>query len=94
VIDLPFKRGARDAPIEYPDGGEIDAILKSIDRTLPAGQRDYAMFALMFNTGARVQEILNLRRRDVRFDAPCRFGSWGRATRFACVPYGLRQPPA
>jgi integrase len=62
VIALPFKRGARDAPMEYPDGGEIDAILKSIDRTLPAGQRDYAMFALMFNTGARVQEILNLRR--------------------------------
>jgi site-specific recombinase XerD len=27
------------------------------------GRRDYALFALMFNTGARVQEVLDLRRR-------------------------------
>ena len=60
VINLPFKRGARDAPIEYPDGAEMNALLESIDRTRPAGQRDYALFALMFNTGARVQEILAL----------------------------------
>jgi integrase/recombinase XerD len=86
VIHLPFKRGARDAPIEYPDGGEIDAILKSIDRTRPAGQRDYALFALMFNTGARVQEILNLRRRDVRFDAPCQVRLVGKGNKIRLCP--------
>jgi site-specific recombinase XerD len=72
--------------MEYPDGGEIDAILKSIDRTLPAGQRDYAMFALMFNTGARVQEILNLRRRDVRFDAPCQVRLVGKGNKIRLCP--------
>ena len=44
--------------------------MKSIDRTTVAGRRDYALFALMFNTGARVQEILDLRASDVRLEPP------------------------
>ena len=63
VIGLPFKHGARDAPIEYLERAEMEALLKSIDRSTALGRRDYALFALMFNTGARVQEVLNLRRR-------------------------------
>lgn len=70
VISLPYKRGAREAPIEYLERGEIEAVLQSIDRSNPRGRRDYALFALMFNTGARVQEALDVRRRDVRLDAP------------------------
>lgn len=75
VLAVPFRRGARDAPIEYLESTELDALLKSIDRSRPAGQRDYALFALMFNTGARVQELLNLRRRDVRLVADRRNGA-------------------
>ena len=71
MIGLPFKHGARDAPIEYLERAEMEALLKSIDRNTPLGRRDYTLFALMFNTGARVQEVLNLRRRDARLDAPC-----------------------
>jgi integrase/recombinase XerD len=84
VINLPFKRGARSAPIEYPDGAEMNALLKVIDRTRPGGQRDYALFAVMFNTGARVQEVLNLRRRDVRLDAPCQVRLLGKG-RVCCI---------
>lgn len=70
VLGVPFKRGARCAPIEYLEQQEVEALLKAIDRTTPAGQRDHALFALMFNTGARVQEILDLRVSDVRLDPP------------------------
>ena len=70
IIGTPFKRGAREAPIEYLERGEMDALLRSIDRSTRLGRRDYALFALMFNTGARVQEVLDLRVRDVRLDAP------------------------
>lgn len=88
MISLPFKRSTRDAPIEYPDGAEMNALLKSIDRTRPGGQHDYALFAPMFNTGARVQEVLNLRRRDVRLDAPGQVRLLGGATRSGCAPIG------
>ena len=70
VLGIPFKRGARAAPIEYLEKTEIEILLAGIDRSTLSGQRDYAMFSLMFNTGARVQEILNLRVRDVRLESP------------------------
>jgi len=40
VIGLPFKHGARDAPIEYLERAEMEALLKSIDRTTALGRRD------------------------------------------------------
>jgi integrase/recombinase XerD len=70
VLALPFKRGAQRVPIDYLELDEVEALLGNIDRTKPAGQRDYALFALMLNTGARVQEILNFKVRDVRFAPP------------------------
>jgi integrase/recombinase XerD len=54
----------------YLEPSEVDALLKSIDRSTRSGPRDYALFALMLNTGARVQEILNLRLSDVRTEPP------------------------
>jgi integrase/recombinase XerD len=70
VLGVPFKRGARNAPIEYLEPGEVEALLKSIDRSTPLGKRDYALFAVMLNTGARVQEILDLRPCDIRTEPP------------------------
>ncbi|MCU4162317.1 tyrosine-type recombinase/integrase, partial [Acidiphilium sp. AL] len=70
VLGVPFKRGARNTPIEYLEPEEVEALLKSIDRSTPSGKRDYALFALMLNTGGRVQEILDLRLRDIRTEPP------------------------
>lgn len=86
VIGLPFKRGARELPIEYLEGAEVAALLKVIDRSTRLGQRDYALFALMFNTGARVQEVLNLRRRDVRFDSPSQVRLLGKGNKVRLCP--------
>jgi integrase/recombinase XerD len=86
VLNIRFKRGARDAPIEYLDGEELDAMFNGIDRTRSSGKRDYAMFALMFNTGARVQEVLNLRRGDVRLDAPRQVRLLGKGNKLRLCP--------
>lgn len=86
VLGIPFKRGAREAPIEYLEKSEIEALLASIDRTPWSGQRDYALFALMFNTGARVQEVLNLRVRDLRLDSPCQVRLQGKGNKVRLCP--------
>jgi len=70
IIGMPFKRGAVEAPIEYLDRAELDALLKSIDRSTELGRRDYALFAFMLNTGARIQEALDVRVADIRLEAP------------------------
>ena len=83
---LSFKRGAKTAPIEYLDKAEVEALLAAIDQKSPAGQRDYAMFSLMFNTGARVQEILDLRACDVRVDPPCQVRLVGKGSKARLCP--------
>ena len=63
VLAIPFKRtGSR--PIQYLEYDEIQAVLASVDRATADGRRDYALLATMFNTGARVQEIVTLCVRD------------------------------
>lgn len=86
VLGIPFKRGARAEPIEYLEKTEIEVLLAGIDRKTPAGRRDYAMFSLMFNTGARVQEILDLRVRDVRFEPPCQVRLSGKGKKIRLCP--------
>lgn len=86
ILNVPFKRGARDAPIEYFESRELEALFKSIDRTSPSGMRDYALFALMFNTGARVQEILNLTVQDLRLEAPSQVRLHGKGNKMRLCP--------
>ena len=86
VLNIPFKRGARQLLIEYPESGDIQALMSHIDRRTPTGQRDYALFALMFNTGARVQEVLNLRIRDLRLDPPEQVRLHGKGDKIRLCP--------
>jgi site-specific recombinase XerD len=69
LLGIPFKR-ARPRPIAYLEYDEIAAVLASVDRSTRAGRRDYALLATMFNTGARVQEILDVRARDLQLTKP------------------------
>jgi site-specific recombinase XerD len=86
ILNIPFKRGARQIPVEYPESSDIRALLEHIDRRTPAGQRDYALFALMCNTGARVQEILSLRVRDLRLDPPEQVRLHGKGEKIRLCP--------
>jgi integrase/recombinase XerD len=83
VLSIPFKRASQRI-IDYLEREEIESILKMIDRTTPQGTRDYALLAIMFNTGGRVQEIVDLRVCDLQLTKPFQvrlFGK-GRKERF------------
>ena len=58
LLAVPFKR-ARQRVVEYLEADELRALLGAPDRTTPAGRRDHALLLALFNTGARVQEILD-----------------------------------
>ncbi len=59
ILGVPFKR-TQTGPINYLGEEEIRAVLGCVPRTTRAGCRDYALLALFFNTGARVQEVVDL----------------------------------
>jgi integrase/recombinase XerC len=48
----------------------INYVFAYADRYNADGQRDHALFNFLYNTGARIQEALNVRPQDIRFEAP------------------------
>ena len=69
ILQIPFKRAGQRS-IEYLEYDEIEAVLSTVDRTTGDGRRDYALLATMFNTGARVQELLDIRAGDLQLNKP------------------------
>jgi len=67
VLYIPFKKGP-DKLLGYLSEEELRAILAQPDRTTPRGRRDYLALAVLYDTGARVQELVSLRPADFRFD--------------------------
>jgi site-specific recombinase XerD len=85
VLGIPFKR-ARQRVIDYLEYEEIESILQVIDRTTAQGARDYALLATMFNTGARVQEIADLRFRDLQLNKPFQVRLFGKGRKERYCP--------
>jgi integrase/recombinase XerD len=69
LLAVPFKR-ATVRVVEYLEGAEFQALLGAVDRTTRDGRRDHALLLILFNTGARVQEVLDLCPRDLQLEAP------------------------
>ena len=59
ILRIPTKK-APTAEVNYLEADEVTAILKQPDRSTLEGQRDHALLALLYNTGARIQEALDL----------------------------------
>ena len=85
VLGIPFKH-APERAIDYLEREEIDSILKAIDRTTPRGRRDYALLATMFNTGARVQEVADLRASDLQLTKPFQVRLFGKGRKERYCP--------
>jgi integrase/recombinase XerD len=85
VLGIPFKRAPQRA-IDYLEREEIESILKAIDRSTPQGTRDYALLATMFNTGARVQEIADLRTCDLQLARPFQVRLFGKGKKERYCP--------
>ena len=85
VLGIPFKRAPQRA-IDYLEYEEIDSILKAINRTTLRGARNYALLATMFNTGARVQEIADLRACDLQLTKPFQLRLFGKGRKERYCP--------
>lgn len=69
LLAIPFKR-ARQRIVEYLEEEELSAMLQAPDRHTADGRRDHALLLTLFNTGARVQEFLDIRPRDLQLVRP------------------------
>jgi len=85
ILAIPFKR-ARQRSIEYLEEDELEAVLSTVNRATPEGRRDYALLAILFNTGARVQEALNLRGQDLQLTRPFQVRLFGKGRKERVCP--------
>ena len=69
ILAVPFKRAERRV-VDSFDEQEMAALLPAPDRNTAVGRRDYALLLTLFNTGARVQELLDLRPCDLQLEPP------------------------
>lgn len=69
VLSVPFKRTTQRS-VDYLDADELRRVLEAVDRSTLMGRRDYLLLTVLFNTGARVQEIVSLNTTDVRLIPP------------------------
>lgn len=85
ILRIPTKK-ARQSEVNYLDADEVTAILRQPDRSTLEGQRDHALLALLYNTGARIQEALDLCPRSIRFRSPTQLTLFGKGRKERICP--------
>ncbi|MBM4092183.1 MAG: integrase [Planctomycetes bacterium] len=64
ILSVPFKRTTL-REVQHLELSEVQSILRFIDRSHRHGHRDFVLLSFMFNTGARVSEVVGLQARDL-----------------------------
>ena len=89
VLAIPMKRFDRPV-LGFLSREEMQAILDAPDAQTWAGERDRALFSLMYNTGARVSEAISLRVGDVIVDGAAVAYLHGKGRKDRSVPLWRR----
>lgn len=85
VLSIRTKKVA-EAAINYLTIEGIKAILDQPDIKTKSGRRDLAILSVMYDTGARVSEIADLKYSDIRFIAPTTVRLTGKGNKTRIVP--------
>jgi site-specific recombinase XerD len=80
VEAIPVKRTAPPQTY-YLEHDEIETLFKNLPRQGALALRDWALFMVLYNTGALTQEVADLRVENVDLDGPLRVRLWRSSTR-------------
>ena len=85
ILSIKFKR-VRQESINYLTIDGIKLLLQQPDTTTFKGRRDLALLSLMYDTGARVQEIIDLTPSNLRLNKPATIKIVGKGNKARLVP--------
>lgn len=85
ILSIPFKRHAKPL-VQHLEEDELKAILQMPDTTKMWGRRDLVLLCLLYDTGARVQEIIDLTVGDIRLESPAVVKLTGKGQKRRTVP--------
>ena len=90
ILSIKVKRHEKQS-IKYLSAEGIKLLLEQPDLATRSGRRNLALLALMYDSGARVQEILNLTPSSVRLDDPSIVKLFGKGRKARIVPLQKEQ---
>jgi site-specific recombinase XerD len=85
ILAIPLRRCARPT-VAYLSKEELAEILVQPDLQTPEGRRDAVLLSVLYDTGARVQELIDLSAGDVRLDPPAQVRLLGKGRKMRTVP--------
>lgn len=85
ILGIRMKKTIK-ATMNYLTLDAVKELLTQIPRTTIRGRRDLAMLSLLYETGARVQELIDLRPVDVCLSKPCYVTLFGKGSKKRLVP--------
>ena len=85
ILRIPTKR-APQATLCHMEDNEVSAILDQPNRSRIEGQRDHVLLAVLYNTGARIQEALNITPRALRLESPLHVRLFGKGRKERICP--------
>jgi integrase/recombinase XerD len=85
ILGIPFKKRQKKT-IEFLSLECLKSILNQPDTSTKNGRRDLALIATLYDTGARVQELIDLRVRDIRLSEPATITLTGKGNKRRSVP--------
>lgn len=90
ILDIPVKKVDR-GTLTYMSLKGVKLLLQMPDCRIKSGRRDVALLSLMYDTGARVQEIVDLIPAMVRLSAPSTIKLIGKGKKARIVPLVKKQ---
>lgn len=85
ILSIPLKKNAQ-PEVKYLDTLQTEKLLAAPDATTKKGKRDLALLCILYDSGCRVQELADIRVRDVRFTVPPQVTLTGKGRKTRTVP--------
>jgi len=85
IHTIPLKRTGHKT-VDYLEDKEMQALLNAVDLDSRTGARDKALLLLLYNTGARVSEIVQLKVADLCLDGAAQVKLLGKGKKYRSCP--------
>lgn len=85
IVSIPIKK-ARKTVVGYLEPEAIKILLEQPDKHTPKGRRDLTLISVLYDSGARVQELIDMRVRDVILQDPATVVLTGKGSKTRRVP--------
>jgi site-specific recombinase XerD len=86
ILSIRVKRQEKGSSVDYLAVEGIKFLLEQVPVNTKEGRRNLAMLALLYDSGARVHELIDLSPSSLNLNKPCYVTLWGKGNKKRIVP--------